>query len=114
MQINSQRKKINLFFRKLKTQKILQLANLQSASSAKKKIGQMSASIYKQNVTTIIMLAILPSFVRKSHLQGLARQKTLLHILKASPLMLINHYIDCRYFALLQTSITSYLLKKLS
>ena len=88
------KKKVNSLLLKLKTSRILQLAHLQSASSAKKNMGQISAGTYKQNVTTTMMLAILPSFVRKSHLQGLARLKTPLYVLEASSHMLINHFIN--------------------
>lgn len=72
----------------------------------------MSAGSYKQNIITTMILVILPSFIRKSHLLRLARQKTLLLVLKASFPILINHYIYRRYPALSQTSITSHLLKK--
>ncbi len=114
MQNGSLREKGNFLLLKLKTPRILQLAHLQSASSAKKKLGQMSAGTYKQNVTTAMMLAILPSFVRKSHLQGLARLKTWLHVLEASPLMSIDHYIYRLHPALSKASTTSHLLRKLS
>ncbi len=64
-------------------------------------MGQMSAGTYKENVTTATMLAILPSFVRKSHLHGQARLKTSLRLLEASPLMSIDHYIYRLHPALL-------------
>lgn len=112
MQNNSQRKKINLLFRKLKTPKILQLAYSQSVSSDKKNMDQMSAGSYKQNVITTMLLSILPSFIRKSHLSGLAHRKSLLFVFEASLLMSINHYTHHRHLALSQTNIMSHLLKK--
>ncbi len=110
--IGSLRKKVNPLLLKLKTPRILQLAHLQSANSAKKNMGQICAGTYKQNVTTAMMLAILPSFVRKSHLQGLARLKTSLGVLEASPLMLIHHSIYRLHPALSQASTTSHPLRK--
>ncbi len=102
---SSLRKKKNPLLLKLKTPRILQVAHHQSASFAKKNISQMSADTYKQNVTTAILLAILPSFVRKSHLQGLARLKTLLRVLEASFRMSINHYIYRLHVALSQAKL---------
>lgn len=107
------RKKINLLFCKLKIATILQLTHLQSVLSfAKKNIGQISAGTYKRNVTTAMMLAILPSFLRKNYVSELACGKTLLHILKTSSLMPMNHYIYYWYPALLQTRTTNHLFKK--
>lgn len=106
------RKKVNLLLLKLKTLRILQLAHLQSASSVKKNMGQMSAGIYKQNVTTAMMLAILPSSVRKSHLQGQAHLKILLCVLEGFPLVSINHHTHQPHLALSQASTMSQPLKK--
>ncbi len=74
----------------------------------------MSTGTYKQNVTTTMMLAILPSFVRKSHPQGPARLKTSLLVLEASPFMSIDHYIYHLHRALSQTSNTNHLLRNWS
>ncbi len=112
MQNSSPRKKVNPLLLKLETPKILQFAHLQSATFAKKNMGQMSAGSYKLNVTTAIILAILPSFIRKSHLQGLARFKTSLHVLEASPLISIDHYIYHLHPTLSHASTTSHLLRK--
>ena len=96
----------------MKTPRILQLAHLQTSSSAKTNFGQMSAGPYKQNVTTVMMLAILPSFIRKSHLHGPARLKTLLRVLEVSPLMSIDHYIYGLHPAISQASTTRHPLRK--
>lgn len=61
--------------------RILQLAQLLSASSVKNNTNQMSADIYKQNVTTITRLVILQNFIRKKYPLRLALNN-LLYILK--------------------------------
>lgn len=62
----------------MKTIKTLQLAYFQIEGFAKKNMDKMSADTYKQNVTTVMILATLQSFGRKSHFPGLARLKKLL------------------------------------
>lgn len=84
MQSNSLRRRVNLLFFKWRTLKTLQLAHLQNAGFAKEKnMGLMSPGIYKRNVTSAMMSAILPSFARKSHFRGLALQKVWWRVLRA-------------------------------
>lgn len=106
------RKKVNSLLLKFKTPRILQLAHLHSASSTKKKIDQMSAGTYKQNVTIAMMLAILLSSVTKIHLQGPANPNMLLRVLERFLLVLINHYVHHLHLALSQASTFSQPLKR--
>lgn len=105
------KKKLNLLPSELKILRISELINCQSASSIKKSMGQMSVGIYRQNVITIMMLAILPSFVRKSYFHRLASKK-LLYIHRVYSFMLINYYLHYPHLILLQTSTTNHQLQK--
>lgn len=55
---NLQKNEKNLLLLKLKTLKIPKLAFSQIASFVKKKMGQMTASSYKLNITIVIKLVI--------------------------------------------------------
>lgn len=75
-------------------------------------MSQISVGIYRQNIITTIMLAILPSFVKKNHLHRLAPKK-LLYVHRAYPLMSINHYLYHPHLVPSQMSTTNHQLQKL-
>lgn len=112
MQNGLSRKKVNLLPLKLKILKTPELAYCQSTSFVKKSMGQINVSIYRENIITAKILAILPGFVRKSHFHRPVTKK-LLYIHKAYLLMSINLYLYHPHFVLSQASTTNHQLQKL-